>query len=249
MPLAPMRECATDWAFTSVCFRAGTELISGFGAPARTATPTPELPSSMRLAGTTLPCRASSSMPSAVRITMSALSPSAIDLSSACVAWNWTRSPGAASSSTPFMASVLSMEISLKGGFEGDIDVIGASVHVAEDLLLAESARAVRGADADVGLARHAHVEARIEIAEELPVAAAAPALVVELHLGDLLRIRKAGSDADARAHPAIPPEAVPIRLEARHRRPEVVLVALLEMALQADEAGEVDRPAARALD
>src|SRR5438552_4520360 len=147
------------------------------------------------------------------------------------------------------MASVLSMEISLKGGFEGDIDVIGASVHVAEELRLAESARAVRGADADVGLARHAHVEARIEIAEELPIAAAAPALVVELHLRDLLRIRKAGSDADARAHPAVPPKAVPIRLEERHRRPEVVLVALLEMALQADEAGEVDRPAARALD
>src|SRR5438045_2110024 len=201
MPLAPMRECATDWTFTKVCFSAGTELISGFGAPVRTARPTPEAPSSTRVAAITLPCCASCSIPSVVRITTSAVSPAAMDLSSACVAWNCTRRPGAAASSTPFMASVLNIDRSLKAGFEGDIDVIGASVHVAEELRLAESARAVRGADADVGLARHAHVEARIEIAEELPVAAAAPALVVELHLRDLLRIRKAGADADARAH------------------------------------------------
>src|SRR3989441_7367256 len=188
-------------------------------------------------------------MPSAVRSTTSARWPAAIALSSACVAWNSTRSSGAAAASTPFMASVLRMLSSLKGGFEREVDVIGASVHVAEELRLAERARAMRGADADVGFFRDAHVEARIEIAEELPVAAAAPALVVQLHLRDLLRIRKAGSDAGPRAHPAVPAKAVPVRLEERHRRPEVVLVALLELALDADEAGEVDRPAARALD
>src|SRR5882762_7277726 len=184
-------------------------------------------------------------MPSEVRMTTSALSPAAMDLRSACVAWNCTRSPGAASSSAPFMASVLSTERS-KGGFDGDIDVIGASVHVAEELGAAERAGAVRYADPDIGLARDPHVDARVEVVEQLPVAAAAPALVAQLHLADLLRVGQARAHAEARVQsPALPAETVPVHLEERHHRPEIVLVALLEMALDADEAGEVDRPAA----
>src|SRR5438132_2860111 len=146
------------------------------------------------------------------------------------------------------MASVLSTEMS-KGGFEGEVDVIGASVDVAEELRLAERARAVGDADAEVGFVGDAHVEARVEVAEELPVAAVAAPLVVQFHLRDLLRIGKAGADADSRVNPAVPAEAVPVRLEERHHRPEVVLVGLLEVALDADEAGEVHWEAARALD
>src|SRR5882762_124776 len=187
-------------------------------------------------------------MPSEVRMTTSALSPAAMDLRSACVAWNCTRSPGAASSSAPFMASVLSTERS-KGGFDGDIDVIGASVHVAEELGAAERAGAVRYADPDIGLARDPHVDARVEVVEQLPVAAAAPALVAQLHLADLLRVGQARAHAEAGVNVAVPGKLRPVRLEESHHRPQVVAVALLEMALQADEAGEVDRPAASVLD
>src|SRR5260221_6587436 len=169
-------------------------------------------------------------------------------LSIPAMAGNSTRSPPAASSSTPFIARVLST-VTSKRGFEGEVDVIGASVDAAEELRLAERARAVRHAEAEVGFLRDAHVEARIEVAEQLPVAAVAAPLVLQFHLRDLLRIGKAGADAQARVHPAVPAEAVPVRLEERHPRPEIVLVGLFEMALDADEAGEVDRPAARALD
>src|SRR5436190_148178 len=187
----------------------------------RTAMPTPEEPSGRRLPGTTVPRAVSSSMPSAVSSTTSALAPSAIDLRSACVAWNSARRPGAANSSTPFMASVLRMERSLKGAFEREVDVIGAPVYVTEELRLAEGARAVRHADADVSIARHAHVEARVQVVEQLPVAAAAASLVVQLHLADLLRVGKAAPHADARAPaPFLPAKAVPVHLEERHHRP-----------------------------
>src|SRR5438105_4153269 len=250
MPLAPCFECATEAAASKVSFSSCKDPMRGFGAPLRTARPTPERPRSRRVALSSLPAAASCSMPSAVRITTSALAPSAMDFSSACVAWNSARKPGAAASSTPFMASVLRTASSLKAGFEREVDVIGAPVHVAQELRFAEGARAVRYADADVSIARHAHVEARVEVAQKLPVAAAAAALVAELHLGDLLGVGEPASHAEARVQPpALPAEAVPVHLEERHHRPEVVLVALLEMALDADEAGEVDGPAARALD
>src|SRR5258708_11423435 len=158
------------------------------------------------------------------------------------------RRRGGAASSTPFMASVLNMDTSLKSGFDGDIDVIGASVDAAEELGLADIPRAVRDADADVSIARHAHVEARVEVVEELPVAAAAPALVVLLHLADLLGIGKTRAEAEPRVEVAVPGEPGPVHLEEGHHRPVVVAVAFLEVPLQADEAGEVDRPAAGGL-
>src|SRR5438067_3028037 len=249
MPLAPCLECATDAAASRVRLSASSEPMSGFGAPLRTARPTPERPSASRVSGSTRPSRARVSTPSSVRMTTSPVAPSAIDLSSAWVAWNSARRPGAAASSAPFSASVLSTVSSLKAGFEREVDVIGASVDVAEELRFPERARAVRHADADIGVARDAHIEARVEVVQELPVAAAAAALVTELHLRDLLRVVKAAPHAEARAHPAVPRPAVPVHLEERHHRPEVVLVALLEVALDADEARQVDRPAARALD
>src|SRR3954470_13150586 len=223
--------------------------MSGFGAPARTAMPTPERPSSSRVCGSTAPCPTSWSVPSAVRMTTSALAPSAIDFRSACVAWNSARSPGAAASSAPLRASVLRTLMSLKGGFEGEVDVIGASVHVAEELRLAERARAVRHAQPEVSVACHTHVEARVQVAQELPVAAAVLRLVAQLHERDLLGVGEAEAHADTRAHVLVPAETVPVELEEAHHRPEVVLIGLLEMPLQADEAGNLDRPAARAVD
>src|SRR3954462_3404893 len=189
------------------------------------------------------------SMPSAVRMTTSALAPSAIDFSSACVAWNSARNPGAAASSAPLSASVLRTLMSLKGGFEGEVDVIGASSHVAEELRLAERARAVRHAQPDVSVACHAHVEARVQVAQELPVATAVLRLVAQLHERDLLGVGQAEAHADTRAYVLVPAETVPVELEEAHQRPEVVLVGLLEVALQADEAGDLDRPAAPAID
>src|SRR5690242_12736298 len=220
MPLAPCLEWATESAASSDAFNSWSEAMRGLGAPWRTARPTPERPRSSRLPATSRPSFISVSMPSAVRMTTSALAPSAIDLRSACVAWNSARRPGAAASSTPFMASVLKTARLLKGGFDGEVDVIGASVHVAEELRLAEGARAVRDAHADVSIARHAHVEARIEIVEELPGAATAAALVMELHLGNLLGVGKAAPHAEARVPaPALPAEPVPVHLEERHHR------------------------------
>src|SRR5690242_16093437 len=192
MPLAPCLEWATESAASSDAFNSWSEAMRGLGAPWRTARPTPERPRSSRLPATSRPSFISVSMPSAVRMTTSALLPSAISLRSACVAWNSTRRPGAAASSTPFMASVLRTARSLKAAFDGEVDVIGASIDVAEELRLAEGARAVRDADADVSIARHAHVEARVEVVEELPVAATPPALVVQLHLRDLLGVGEA---------------------------------------------------------
>src|SRR5918911_1591481 len=199
MPFAPCLEWGTDSAATSVAFSSASEPMRGLGAPLRTARPTPERPRSSRVPDWTRPSFASVSMPSAVRMTTSALLPSAISLRSACVAWNSTRRPGAADSSTPFMARVLRTARSLKAAFDGEVDVIGASIDVAEELRLAEGARAVRDAHADVSIARHAHVEAGIEVVEKLPVAAAAPALVVQLHLRDLLRVGEAAPHAEAR--------------------------------------------------
>src|SRR4051812_12598173 len=185
--------------------------MRGLRAPARTASPTPEVPSSMRVAGTMLPCLASWSMPSAVRMTTSARWPSAMDFSSACVAWYSTFRPGMVSCSTPFRASVLRIARSSKSGFDGDIDVVGASVHVAEELGLAELARAMRDADADISIARNTHIEARIQVIEELPRAAVAPGLVMVLHLADLLRVGKPRAEAESRVQIAAPGKFRPV--------------------------------------
>ena len=50
-----LAEYAMDFACRSVRFRASTELMSGFGAPFRTAIPMPERASSTRLSARTLP--------------------------------------------------------------------------------------------------------------------------------------------------------------------------------------------------
>src|SRR5256885_15950580 len=134
MALQAWREWATELAESTASLKACSEPMPGLRAPARTARPTPEVPSSTRVAATILPWPASWSMPSTVRITTSALSPAAIDLRSACVAWYSTRKSLTETSSAPFRASVLSTVMSLKGGFDGDIDVIGAPVYVAEEL-------------------------------------------------------------------------------------------------------------------
>src|SRR5476649_941301 len=68
-------EQAIDFAANSARFNASAELISGFGAPARTATPTPDFARSTRLPGTTLPSSISSSTEFAARMTRSVLSP------------------------------------------------------------------------------------------------------------------------------------------------------------------------------
>ena len=55
MPLA-LAEYAMDFARSSVCVNAATVLISGLGAPARTAMPMLDCTRSTRLPATTLPC-------------------------------------------------------------------------------------------------------------------------------------------------------------------------------------------------
>src|SRR5438876_9877127 len=59
-------------------FSASGELMSGFGAPVRTATPTTALANPVALSGAILLCCASSSKRGFGRMTMSALSPPAI---------------------------------------------------------------------------------------------------------------------------------------------------------------------------
>src|SRR5260370_129201 len=86
----------------------------------------------------------------------SSASPRAMDVMRACVASHWMRRRGAEGSSSPVIGSVLNMGRALKSGFDGDIDVIGASVDAAEELGLADLPRAVRDADADISIARHA---------------------------------------------------------------------------------------------
>src|SRR4029078_10699357 len=113
-----------------------------------------------------------------------------------------------------------------------------------EELRLAEFTRAVRDAHAQVGIAPDAEVYARVNVVEEPPVAAVVRRLVAQLHGGNLLGIRQAAADGDAGAHVFVPRKAIPVSLEEGHQRPEVVLVGLLEVALRADEAGELHRPA-----
>ena len=55
-------------------------VISGFGAPARIATPTPDVATTTRLSGTSLPCRMRSSICATGTITTSATSPPATRL-------------------------------------------------------------------------------------------------------------------------------------------------------------------------
>ena len=62
-------------AASSVCFSACGELMSGFGAPARTATPTSERATSARLPAMSLPVSMSSSSELEARITASNTSP------------------------------------------------------------------------------------------------------------------------------------------------------------------------------
>src|SRR5689334_2318764 len=191
-----MREWPTDSAATSAFFSAWRSRMSGFFAPARTARPTPDLPSFICDPETMSCFCASSAMPSSVRITTSARLPAAMSFNSAWVAWNSARRDGAAASSTPLSASVLMTVRSLKAGFDGDIDVVRAAVDVAEELRLAEGARAVRHAQADVGIARDAEVDARVEIVEQLPGAAAVLRLVALLHERHVLGIGKAAAEA-----------------------------------------------------
>ena len=62
-------------ACSSARVSASTVLMSGFGAPARTAMPMLDRARSTRLPATTRPAFASSSMPAAAMITTSARSP------------------------------------------------------------------------------------------------------------------------------------------------------------------------------
>ena len=71
MPLA-LAEYAMDFARRSVSVSAATELMSGLGAPARTAMPMVERTRSTRLPATTFPWAISSSRADDARMTMSA---------------------------------------------------------------------------------------------------------------------------------------------------------------------------------
>ncbi len=85
MPLAPMRENAIDFAASSVCLKASTVAMSGFGAPARTASPTPDWAISAALPATILPSPTSWSMAGRVMIATSAVAPWEIARSCALV--------------------------------------------------------------------------------------------------------------------------------------------------------------------
>ena len=63
MPLAPMRENAIDFAASNAPLNASGVEMSGRGAPARTASPTPERARSAVLAATILPSLTSWSIP------------------------------------------------------------------------------------------------------------------------------------------------------------------------------------------
>src|SRR3954469_21429363 len=80
--------------------------MSGLRAPARTATPTPELPSACT--SVTRPCLRSSSRASAVRIRRSAFAPFSSDASIACVASKRISAPQRKFSRTPLSAKELS---------------------------------------------------------------------------------------------------------------------------------------------
>src|ERR1700716_1009019 len=75
IPLAPMREYATDRAPSSVTRRAASVAMSGCSGPAFTAMPTKERARSTRLSATTVPCAERSSSAWRVRMTTSAPSP------------------------------------------------------------------------------------------------------------------------------------------------------------------------------
>ena len=74
MPLT-CAEYATDFACSNARFSASTVLMSGFGAPRRTAMPMLERARSTRLAATTLPSLINSSMPARLRMMTSTGSP------------------------------------------------------------------------------------------------------------------------------------------------------------------------------
>ena len=64
-----------DLAASSVCLTASPDEMSGLGAPARTASPIPDLATSTRLPGTILPSRVSSSSELRAMMTRSTVSP------------------------------------------------------------------------------------------------------------------------------------------------------------------------------
>src|SRR3954470_8163080 len=79
--------------------------MSGLRAPARTATPTPELPSACT--SPTRPCLRSASRASAVRIRRSAFAPFSSEATIACVASKRISTPERKFSRTPFSAREL----------------------------------------------------------------------------------------------------------------------------------------------
>jgi hypothetical protein len=70
-----LAEYAIDLAWRSVRFSASTVLMSGVGAPARTAIPMADRARSTRLPGTTLPSLMNPSSPSPATMTTSTGSP------------------------------------------------------------------------------------------------------------------------------------------------------------------------------
>ncbi len=77
----------------------------------------------------------------------------------------------------------------------------------------------------------------------------AALRLVARFHGRDLLDVGKPGADAEARAHQAVPREAPVVGLEVALVFPEIALVAALQVALGAEETGDLDPLAVRLAD
>src|SRR5882672_2432481 len=136
--------------------------------------------------------------------------------------------------------------VALKSCLEINVDVIGAAVDVAVQARPAEDAGAVRDAEAKVGVVQvlaadqvaDAEVDARIEGVEQLRLVAPPLREVAVLAEGNALGPGEADAEAEARAHVGVPGKAVVVRLEVGAERPEVRLVAVLEMPLRAEEAG-----------
>src|SRR6185503_7171761 len=104
----------------------------------------------------------------------------------------------------------------LEAGLDKAIDVVRAAVHAVEQARRAEDARAVRGADADVGLAQLAHLEqvaevdvdGRVEIEQQLRGVAPAQVLVALLAERHAARVGNTAAEAEARAQGVAPPRA-----------------------------------------
>src|SRR5260370_5088951 len=137
------------------------------------------------------------------------------------------------------------------------VDEIRAAVDVVEDLRHPEDARAVAGAETEIGLAQlslpeqvaDADVDGRIAVLEQFRGVPAAHRLVPRFDERHALRVREAAAEADARAHAILPGKSPLERLQVEIGLPEIRLEPALLVSQQAPVPGDRDGPAVQVLD